>query len=292
MKLSMSSLCTRVIMAVVLLACGLGLSLTALGQGVDVGRSSAVGASGNSQADLNAQQWILRMNDTAVDSARLDPKEMSAYKAFYAAQELDKRIELGQKFLQKYPSSPLSGAVYAELVQTYYTKQDWTNFYASADKALAISPDNVDVLTTVGWVIPHVADPNGPGADQDLDRAERYEKHAIELIGKMNKPAGITDAQFVAFKDSELSEAHSGLGLVYFRRKDFENSVKELQQSTRSASTPDPTDLFALGLCLQNLQRNGEAADTFDRCAQIPGSLQGQCKQRADALKQPAGPSK
>ncbi|MBZ5502268.1 MAG: hypothetical protein LAN59_08490 [Acidobacteriia bacterium] len=234
----------------------------------------------------------MRMTDASVDSARLDPKELSAYKAFYAAQDLEKRIDLGQKFVQNYPSSLLAGAVYAELVQTYYTKQDWTNFYASADKALAISPDNVDVLTTVGWVIPHVADPNGPGADKDLDRAETYEKHAIELIGKMAKPKGITDAQFGALKDAELSQAHSGLGLVYFRRRDFERSVKELQQSTLGAATPDPTDLFALGLGLRNLHRDREAADIFDRCVQIPSSLQDKCKQSADALNKSAGPSK
>lgn len=290
MKLSMFSLCSLVIMVLVLVVCGIALSKPALAQ---TGGLSAVGGNGGSQANLNSQQWLMRMTDANVDSARLDPKQLSAYKAFYAASDLDKRIELGQKFIQKYPSSPLAGAVYAELVQTYYTKQDWTNFYASADKALAISPDNVDVLTTVGWVIPHVADPNGPGADKDLDRAERYEKHAIALIGKMPKPAGISDAQFGAFRNAELSEAHSGLGLVYFRRKDYERSVQELQQSTLlAAATPDPTDLFALGLGLQNLHRDEEAADTFNHCAQIPGSLQGQCKQRADAVQKPAGPSK
>jgi tetratricopeptide (TPR) repeat protein len=289
MKFSISSLYTRVLLVLVLVVCVIALSEPALAQ---TGGLSAVGASNNSQANLNSQQWLLRMTNTTVDSARLDPKELSAYKAFYAAQGLDKRIELGQRFLQKYPSSLLAGAVYAELVQTYYTKQDWTNFYASADRALTISPDNVDVLTTVGWVIPHVADPNGPGADKDLDRAERYEKHAIEIIAKMTKPAGITDAQFGAFKDAELSEAHSGLGLVYFRRQDFEGSVMELQQSTQGAATPDATDLFVLGRGLQNLHRNREAADAFGRCAQIPGSLQGQCKQSADALMKLAEPSK
>ena len=288
MKYSLLSLCARVLVVLVLVVCGIALLEPALAQ---TGGLSAVGGNGSSQANLNSQQWLVRMTDASVDSARLDPKELSAYKVFYAASDLDKRIDLGQKFIQKYPSSALAGAVYAELVQTYYTKQDWPNFYASADKALALSPDNVDVLTTVGWVIPHVADPNGPGADKDLDRAERYEKHAIEIIAKMSKPAGITDTQFSAVKDAELSQAHSGLGLVYFRRQDFEHSVEELQQSARGAA-PDATDLFVLGRGLQNLHRNREAADAFDRCAQVPGSLQGQCKQSADALKKLAEPSK
>jgi len=180
----------------------------------------------------------------------------------------------------------------AGLLKKYYAKQDWNNFYASADKALAANPDNVDVLTTVGWVIPHTYHPDDPNAERNLDKAETYEKHAIDVIGKMTKPEGITDAQFGAFKNEELSEAHSGLGLVYFRRQDFEESVKELQQSMQGAATPDATDLFVLGLGLQNLDRNREAADAFSRCAQIQGSLQDQCKQSADAVKKLAGPSK
>jgi len=64
--------------------------------------------------------------------------------------------------------------------------------------------------------------------------------------------------------------------------------VKELQQATQSASPPDPTDFFVLGLDLQSLNRFGEAADAFNRCGQIPGALQDRCKQSAEAAKKQA----
>jgi len=226
----------------------------------------------------------------AAPAPKIDPQEETAYKAFYntKSQDADTRIQLGQAFVQKYPASHYNESVYAGLTQAYYMKQDWKDFYASSDKALALNPDDVAVLVTVGWVIPHALNPSDPDASANLDKAERYEKHAIELVGTMAKPAAMTDDQFAQSKTSLLSQAHSGLGLVYFRRQDSDDSVKELQQATQSTANPDPTDYFVLGIGLQSLSRYAEAADAFNRCGQIPGSLQDRCKQSAEAAKKQA----
>jgi tetratricopeptide (TPR) repeat protein len=221
---------------------------------------------------------------------KVDPKEEAAYKEFYEAspQEPDKKIELGKDFLQKYPMSQYVESVDAGLVQAYYLKQDWKNFYATADQALALRPDDAGVLTVVGWVIPHVYNPNDPDAPKSLDKAEQYEKHAMLVISAMPKPAAMTDDQFTQSKTALLAEAHSGLGLVYFRRQQLDDSVKELQQATQSAPKPDPTDYFVMGIDLQNLGRSTEAADAFNKCAEIPSGLQDRCKQSAEtAKKQP-----
>jgi hypothetical protein len=108
----------------------------------------------------------------------------------------------------------------------------------------------------------------------------------------MPKPAGLTDAQFEQSKTDVLSQAHSGLGLVYFREKKSGPSVTELQLSTQGATNPDPTDLYVLGLGLQDLGRNAEAADAYNRCAQAPGALQDPCKQSAAEAAKKAGPPK
>lgn len=227
---------------------------------------------------------------TLEQTPKANPQEEAAYKAFYdtKAQDADARIQLGEAFVQKYPNSHYAESVYAGLTQAYYMKQDWKDFYASSDKAVALNPDDASILVMVGWVIPHALNPSDPDASSNLDKAERYEKHAIVVIGTMPKPASMTDDQFAQTKTSLLSQAHSGLGLVYFRRQDSNDSVKELQQATQSSAAPDPTDLFVLGLGLQNLSRYSEAADAFNRCGQIPGALQDRCKQSADAAKKQA----
>ena len=206
--------------------------------------------------------------------------------------DLDRKIKLGQDFLGQFPNSRYAESVDVGLMNAYYAKQDWQNFYTSADRALALKPDEIDVLVTVGWVIPHVYDPHNPDAAKLLDKAETYEKRAIPDIEAMPKPAEMKDSQFSDFKLRKMNQAHSALGLVYFRRHDYENSVKELQQATQNIASPDQTDLFILATSLEKLNRRAEAAESFDRCGQIAAGLQQQCKQGAARARQPAAPPK
>ncbi len=218
-----------------------------------------------------------------------DKDEVAAYQKFSKAEEASKKIELGSKFLQKYPKSPLAERVDVGLMNAYHAEADWKDCYQSAGAALALQPDDVDVLTTVGWTIPHVYNPNDADADQELNTAETYAKHAIEVLAKLPKPAGLTNKQFAAAKAARSFQAHSALGLVYFRREDYEHSASELEQSTKGNPIQDPTDLFVLGVDLQNLNRHSEAAAAFRGCSQIAGALQNQCKQNAESAQAQAG---
>lgn len=224
------------------------------------------------------------------EAPKLNPKEEADYKALSALADNDKsvadqKIQRSQQFLQKYPGSRYEESVMNQEVTAYYTKQDWNDFYAAADKAVAKDPDDVDVLTVVGWVIPHLYNKDDPDAEKKLDKAENYEKHAIDVIATLPKPENLSDDQFAQAKAGKLSQAHSALGLVYFRMQDFQNSVKELQLATNGDASPDPTDLFALGAGLQQLNRTSEAADAFGKCAEISSGLQDRCKQLAAQAK-------
>ena len=221
-----------------------------------------------------------------------DREQGAAYQAFFKERDPAKKIQLGSRFLQTYPKSPLAERVDFGLMNVYRAQQDWKNAYRFADYALALQPDDVDVLTTVGWTIPHVYSPNDPDADEELNRAETYARHAIEVLAKMPKPPDLNGAQFAAAKAKRTFQAHSALGLVYFRREDYDNSAKELEQATKGNPTPDQTDLYVLGTDLQNLNRYREAADAFRGCSQIAGVLQDPCKQNADLARRQADVTK
>ncbi len=111
----------------------------------------------------------------------MNPKEEADYKALKAipdgeASTADKKIELSQQFLQTYPDSRYQESIYNQLVSAYYAKQDWISFYANADRVLGIDPDDVDVLTVVGWVIPHLYNKDDPDADKKLGTGCRATK--------------------------------------------------------------------------------------------------------------------
>jgi tetratricopeptide (TPR) repeat protein len=236
---------------------------------------------------------------TPAAPAKIDPAEEAAYKAFDDLKpddedkkaprggdaDRDKQVKLGEDFVAKYPLSQHDLQVYTQLVQDYYTKQEMDKMFAAAKSALNLDPDDVSVLVLVGWVIPHSTSGGDPEGNQRLDLAEQYEKHALELIQTLPKPANLTDEQFAQAKKQAESEAHSGLGLVYFRRQDLPNSVTQLQASTTAAPNIDPTDYFVLGLDLMQLKRYSEAADAFTKCTSVPGGLKDQCTQRLNTAK-------
>jgi tetratricopeptide (TPR) repeat protein len=212
------------------------------------------------------------------EAPKLNPQEEADYKALYDADDADKKIQLSQDFLQKYPDSVYTMSVYDELANAYYFKHDWNNLYATGDKVAAKYPANVDVLILVGWVIPHFYDEKDPDAAKKLAKAEMYEKHAIQVIPLLPQPPGVSDDQFAATKMQKLSQAHGALGLVYFWRQDYDDSVKELQQATQ----PDATDYYVLAMSEEKLKRFADAADSFQKCGQTAGTLQDHCKQGAN----------
>lgn len=235
-------------------------------------------AASNNQAEIRMDYLTDVQRQTGVD-----PSQKRAYDKFDKASsdEPDKKIQLGNEFLRKYPKSPFTEAVDAGMTNAYFEKQDWNDFFSYADKTLAMNPDEVDVLTSVGWVIPHQINPGDPGAAQRLNTAEADEKHALDVLAKMPAPKGLSSEQFAAAKAQKARQAHSALGLIYFRRGDYANSVNELQLATQGTDGVDETDVFVLGVDLQQLNRHSEAASAFVRCGQMAGALQDRCKEKA-----------
>ena len=232
-----------------------------------------------------------KMQEEYLSQVLGDSKEEAAYQAFHNAplQDPDKKIKLGDAFLAKFPGDRYTAAVYEELCYAYYEKKDLASFYTFSDKGLALFPDDVHLLALSGWVTPRAFTPDEPAADKKLDEADSQAKHALDVVSKMEKPTNFTDEQFAQFKTGEAAMAHSGLGLIHFRREQYEESAKELQIAILGETNPDPTDLFILGADLENLSRFKEAADAFNRCAQITGGMQGKCKQYAsNAMKRAA----
>jgi tetratricopeptide (TPR) repeat protein len=257
------------------------------------GGTSPAGPVNNSVTAMDGRQAQTDMTEKYLLQELGDPKEEAAYQAFHKADEDgDKKIHLGIAFLAKYPRDRYSEAIYEELSQTYYDRKDLPSFYIYSDKGLSLFPDDVHLLALSGWIIPRAFDPHEPDADKKLDKAEVYEKHALDVIDKMPKPTGLPDDQFAAFKKGETAVAHSGLGFIYFRREQYDASAKELLTATQNEAPPDPTDFFILGADLENLGHYKEAADAFTRCAGIPGAVQDNCKKYAADATQRAAQAK
>jgi tetratricopeptide (TPR) repeat protein len=220
---------------------------------------------------------------------KVNKAEEAAYKNVLAAQGGDPamQIQVGEDFITKFPMSRYIPGVYGLLTTAYYTTGNTDKMFAAGAKALELDPNNVDVLALLAMAIPRRVKPNTPDGTQQLQKAEVYAHHAIELIPSLPKPETVDDATFEKAKNDKLALAHSGLGLLNINHQKYEDARTELTQAVQLASAPDPVDYYLLGNAdYQGSYLNGAIA-AYDKCA-ATGPLTTQCKAREEAVKKEA----
>jgi tetratricopeptide (TPR) repeat protein len=152
-----------------------------------------------------------------------------------------------------------------------------------------MNPNDAPVLAVMAQALARTYNAKAPDAAQQLDKAEKYSKRAIEITPTLPKPENLTDEAFNNAKKDTLVMAHSGLGLVYIREGKFSEAVPELEQSVKEDThpDPDPVNYYLLGLADKQTSHFEAAAAAFSKCAALQSSLQAACKASAeDAKKQ------
>jgi len=268
------------------------LAAPAAGQAAQSQPAQPKAAAGQTQPAGQAQGQAPAQN-AAPEQPPVNKEEEDAYKAYYALApaQMTELISQGEDFLKKYPGSRYRTSVYSRLVGAYLNTGQKDKMVDAARKAIAENPDNADVLALVSTVIPRtVTDPRALDADQKLSEAEKYAKHAIELVNSMPKPDGITDEQFVAAKNEKLGLAHYGLGLVYYMRGNPAAYVPELEQASKLDPQAEPLLYYLLGRGDLRLKNYSDATAAFDRCAkaQWDPQWQARCKSGIEEAKQGA----
>lgn len=253
--------------------------------------SGQSGQSGQSAPPAQQQTDKDKANTLTLDTpvAPVNAEEDAAFKAFDAIPLTDgpKKIQAGEAFIQKYPQSRYLAPVYSNLVKLYLQSNDIPKMQDAGEKDVALAPNDVQTLAILGQTLPRAWNASMPNAAVQLDKAEKFSKSAIELTPTIPKPEGMTDAQFAMAKNQTLAMAHSGLGLVYFRRNKFSEAIPEFEESTKVDPNPeaDPVTFYVLGIADQRTSHFDAAVAAFNKCAAVPGSLQPTCKSGAEEAK-------
>jgi tetratricopeptide (TPR) repeat protein len=236
------------------------------------------------QADKDKNTLTL---DTPAPPA--NPEEDAAYKAFDAVPmtDGDKKIKAAEDFVQKYPQSRYLPPVYSMMVKLYLQSNQVEKMQDVGEKEVAISPNDVQTLAILGQTLPRAWRASMPNAQEQLNKAEKYSKSAIELTPTIPKPEGMADAQFTIAKNQTLAMAHSGLGLVYFRRGKYDDAIPEFEEATKIDPSPeiDPVNYYILGIADEKTSHFDAAVTAFTKCSSVPGGLQDTCKSKIDEAK-------
>lgn len=219
----------------------------------------------------------LSEEDTAVKALQAMPEASTA--------NMQLKLQAAEGFLQKYPQSHYRPAVYGFLTIGYIQVGQADKGIEFGDKEIELNPNDVQTMAIISQTIPRSFNPSAPDASKKLDKAEMYGKKAVEVLPTIPKPEGMTDEVFASAKNQTLAIAHSGLGLVNWRRGKFADAIPELEQSVKLDPVPDPVNWFILGVVNQNTSHFDDAAAAFGKCALIPGKLQDTCKTRGEEAK-------
>jgi tetratricopeptide (TPR) repeat protein len=208
--------------------------------------------------------------------------ENDAYKPIFNAQSGDpmKLIELGEAFVAKFPMSYYTGPVYGMLAGAYLNTGNTDKMIDAATKALAIDPDNIGSLAMLAWAIPRRAQGNSP----DLQKAQEYGHHCLDLIANLQKPEKVSDADFEKNKNESISMCNDGLGVASVKTGKYDDAITQLNQAIKLADMPDPVDYYLLAVADENTSHFSDATANFTKCA-AAGPMQAQCKAGVEDVK-------
>jgi tetratricopeptide (TPR) repeat protein len=259
-----------------LLLCFGGVAMAQAGAG-SAGSSSANKSIGRDTSPTNLENALELIKPP-------DRQEESAFRSFQAVSPEDpkKKIELGEAFLHKFPVTQYRSSVYSALTAAYLQTDQIQKMEEAGEKVLELNPKDVQVLAMLGQTLPRTMTLSTPEPDKRLDKAERYAKRAIEGTLAMQKPQGLTNDEFERAKSRTLAIAHSGLGIVNFRRGRYAEAIAELERSVKLDPRSDPVNYYVLGVAYHNASHFSEAAGAFSKCAEFPGTMQAMCKDSAE----------
>jgi tetratricopeptide (TPR) repeat protein len=201
-------------------------------------------------------------------------------------QDLTKKDQLAEQFVQKYPNSRYATEAYNWLVRAYYRKGQVDKMETAAEKQLAVFPNDPQTLALVGATLPRAMNASTPDPEKRLDKANEYCHKALELLPTVPKPENMTDEMFQQLKGQTSALAYSGLGLVAFRRGNYNDAIPELENAVKAdPQQPDPVNYYVLGLANEKASHFQDAVAAFTKCASIPGGIQNTCSQNLEEAK-------
>jgi tetratricopeptide (TPR) repeat protein len=263
-----------------------GLLLCSSGVAVAQQGGATSGAAAGSSAVKNIGRDTSPLNpENALEITKpADSREESAFRSFQVVSPEDpnKKIQLGEAFLQKYPKSLFLSSIYSALTAAFLRTNQIQKMEEAGEKDLQLNPKDVQVLAMLGQTLPRTMTASTSEPDKRLDKAEQYAKRAIEGTLAMKQPEGLTGEEFEKAKSQTLAVAHSGLGLVDFRRGKYAEAIAELDQSVKLAPSSDPVNYYLLGVAHHNSSHFSEAAAAFSKCAEFQGTMQATCKENAE----------
>src|SRR5712671_1566778 len=141
-----------------------------------------------------------------------DPAEYNAYVG--AAQQTDATAKISglEAFLVQYPNSVMKEDALELLMGTYQQAGNQAKVIDTATRLLVVNPDNARALVLLAY---------NERAAQKWPDAKQHAERGLQAVTKMNKPEGVSDADFTKQKGQLSGLLNSVAGFSALQVKDY-----------------------------------------------------------------------
>jgi tetratricopeptide (TPR) repeat protein len=172
-------------------------------------------------------------------------------------------IVLGAKrFAQRWPESALLGQVFRLELNAHRLLGDSLSAIKAGERALKKSPDNVDVLAELAYLM---ADSKRDAAS--LAQADSYARRVLALVDTIQISRSVSPRDWTRLRAGLEANAHTTLGLVAFNRGQPGVALEELETAKRLMPEPDPTLFYRLGLLYRVIGDDVKAVEMLQQAA-------------------------
>ena len=182
-----------------------------------------------------------------------DPAEYNAY--VNAAQQTDPAAKATalESFLQTYPNSVMKTDAMELMMGAYQQAGNAAKTSETAQKILQADPNNVRALALLAYTARMTALQGGPNAQQSAAQAGEYGQKGISAVQSMQKPEGISDADFTKLKNETSIIFNGAAGFGALNTKDYATAQKDLKEAvTLAGANASFLDVYQLALaCLE-----------------------------------------
>ena len=211
------------------------------------------------------------------EGPQITQEEAEAYQKIEAVQiqsmaDIDRRIEVAEEFIAKFPNSTLLPFVYGINAESYQYKGDSVKAVFYYEEALKADPEDYNSMLMIALNIAQGTKEFDLNKEEKLTRATKLATDGLNLASAAEKPNEAVDqAQWDALKANDMARAHEALGMIAVVRKEYDKASTEFQSSLDTAADPQPAVYVRLGNALNEAGRPDEAITVLNKVIGIQG---------------------
>ncbi len=178
-----------------------------------------------------------------------DPAEYNAYMSATSQSTPAAKAQALEAFLQQYPNTVVKEETLEQLMGAYQAAGDAAKMTDAANRLLQVNPNNIRALALLTYSrrLQAAQQTNPQQAASMYAEAAQFAQRGLQAADAMQKPSGVSDADFQKLKTGVLTIFNGSLGMDALQRKDYANAQKYLLAAVREpADANNLQDVYPL----------------------------------------------